>query len=562
MADQTVDFEDRLTPIAALDDDLYLFSASDGAIYRAGESLVLQLPPLPPQTFAVPGDDCLYSVSITDGSLSVQRRQLAGTDLDVRVLCSSEGTIPVAVIAGGTDRYVILRRRSGDEAMSVSLDTGSITELCFPRGSRPLFMTEPGHIVYQAGDKWGTSEAGTIPEPGIVTSWSSGGFIVATDPKGRRSYTHIQSTSRRTLDAPRGWEIRQAILHRGGITAVCLHPLYGYAAWDGRGLSNLNGTAMAYPLGDHEPAIRSTSCATGSSWRQGPQTWPGVVPARSDLRVHVTEVGGCPSIHITTARPSERLLVAMHGGPDSLEWDDLRYGGLYRKLVAHGTDVLIVNYPGSQGLGTEHQRRAWQAWAPILASLGVHIQEFSVDRGYSHLQMLGVSFGAWAALIASTSAEVERIAVASPILNMAAHLQRHKNESGFEAWSTARFGPDAAAARAGDDLLRQVQAEVIAIIPEGDRTVDLADTEAACETYGWQLIRVPGSHYPAKVPDAIARWEALRNTIAESSEAKVRAEPPPRTKSRPFVPSSSHSVARDALVPTRSGSPPFTRLRS
>jgi hypothetical protein len=514
MENQTVDFEDRLTPVGSDGSDLFLFSASDGAVYRSGEPLALHLPPVPPRTFAVPGDDCLYSVSDSDGTLSVHRRQLTGAGHEIIVLAPSDGTVPVAVIAGGPDRYVVLRHQIDPAAATVvSLQTGHVLEWQLPVGARPLFMTNTGHVVYQEEDTWGTSETNTTPEPGTVTSWSARGFIVATAPKGQRAYTHIQNTSRRTLEAPNGWEIRQAILHRGGIAMICIHPVHGYATWDGLRLNKLAGTAIAYPLGDHEPAIRRTSYSAGSSWSQGTRTWPGVIPARSDLLIHTTGLDGCPSVHITTARRSESLLITMHGGPDSLEWDDLRYGGMYRELVAGGTDVLIVNYAGSQGLGTSHQRRAWRAWAPTLTSLGAHVQAFCIFHGYSRLTMLGVSFGAWAALIASTNADVQRVVVASPILRLATHLQRHSADPGFEAWSTERFGGDGTAARIGDELLSEVRSHVVAIVPESDRTIDVAATKYTCEKYRWDCIGVTGGHYPTTLADAAGRWEVLQRAI-------------------------------------------------
>lgn len=507
----TVDFEDRLVPVATLGGDLYLFSTSDGAIYQLGESLAIHRQLLPSRTFAVPGDDCLYSVSESNGSASVQTRSLSGVAL-ARAACSlNDGEFALSVISGERDRYVVVRHEGGAAAFLVSLGTGRRASFTLPDGARPLFVTHAGDVVYQAGATWATSDSGGTPEVGIVTSWAAGRFIVATDVKAERRYTLIDGSSRRVLDAPDGWEIRQAIVHRDGITMICLNGSHGYATWDGQSLGKLSGTVIAYPLGDRPPVIRGTGFASGSMWRHGSSTWQGIVRARSDLCVRITSVDGCPSVHITsTTRRSDCLLIALHGGPDSVEWDDLRYGGIYRDLVAGGTDVLIVNYAGSQGFGFAHQRRAWQAWVPTLTSLGARLQEFSDGQGYARLKMLGVSFGAWAALIASTNAAAERIVVASPVLRMVAHLQRHRDE---HEWASVRFGADYAAAQRGDDLLAGVRAPVFAVVAMSDRTVSVADTQNACEVHGWDIVRVPGGHYPASVKDATIRWNAIRSAI-------------------------------------------------
>lgn len=511
-----VDFEDGLTPIAYIREELYLFSSSDGAIYRLSDALVRHMDPMPRGFFAVPGDSSIYSARVSDGVLRVGSHHLPENGLHDEIILGNHGdAVPVAVIVGGQDRYVALRSTDDPHMVFVSLGTGAAISHRMPLTARPLFLRDDGHVVYQDGPVWASTRDVTAVEPGIVTSWSDERLIVVSDAKGRRVYTEISGDTRCVLMPPPGWELRQAVAFGGGMLAICLHPSQGYATWDERRLAQLDGTAVAHGLGDHEPVIRATGYASGSTWRIGSRVVPGLIRPKPDLRAQVTTIDGCPSVYVTSGEASERLLVAFHGGPDSVEWDDLRYGGLYRDLLDSGMDVLIVNYAGSQGFGTAHQHRAWQNWVPTLTSLGVQVQAFCQSHDYALLRMLGVSFGAWAALAAGAHAAVDRIVVASPLLRLAAHIQRHEDDAPFREWAEVRFGSTLDARRADEIVYAGVGAEVIAIVPLGDRTIDVADTLELCQNSGWTVVEVPGGHYPVTLEHARSRWQAIARAIID-----------------------------------------------
>jgi hypothetical protein len=514
--EHNVDFEDALTPIAYLDEEFYFFNATDGEIYRLANTITPHLEPLPQRSFAIPGDDTIYSPSVIDGVLRLKLRDLADISSEEEVdLGGRYNGLPVAVIARASDRYVVLRSEDQPETIFVSLETKQAITHYIPNSARPLFMMQDGHVVYQVGQSWGSTHSGGATEPGFVSNWSSERFIVVSDAKGHRTYMEIRGSTRRVLTSPHGWEIRQAVTSSRGTLLICLHPSLGYATWDERDLTRIEGTAILYPLGDHHPVIRSAGYAIGSLWRVGTREARGLIAPKEGLLVEIKRVGGCPCVHITSDGFSEELLVAFHGGPDSLEWDDLRYGGMYRDLVDLRVDVLIVNYAGSHGFGDTHQRKAWQAWEATLMTLGTQIQKFCATAGYKHVKMLGVSFGAWAALITSTRAQIERVVTASPVLRLASHLRKHDDDEQFREWATARFGDYSSVAHTDEGLHEGVRAAVTAIVPTDDRSIDGADTLATCRSFGWTPVEVPGGHYPTGPDHARIRWQAIKDAILD-----------------------------------------------
>ncbi|MBF9336828.1 hypothetical protein G3N30_11575 [Microbacterium lacticum] len=516
MLERNVDFEDALIPIAYLKAEFYFFNTADGRIYRLANTIVPHLEPMPRGTFAIPGDDTIYAPRVIDGVLRLKLRNLADISNEEEVdLGSGYGSLPVAVIPGMSDRHVVLRSDDRTKTIFVSIDTKRSITHCIPSSARPLFMMQDGHVVYQQGQSWGSTREDHALEPGIVSNWSNERFIVVSDPKGERTYTEFFGKARRVLTPPRGWEIRQAATHRNGTLLTCLHPSLGYATWDERNLTPVEGTATLYPLGDHAPVIRTTGYALGSVWRVGAREARGVVPPRGGLHIEAKLVGDCPCVHIASAGLSEGLLVAFHGGPDSLEWDDLRYGGMYRDLLDQGMDILIVNYAGSQGFGAAHQRRAWHAWEKTLMTLGAQVQKFCDEAGYVRVKMLGVSFGAWAALVASSHAQIERIVAASPVLRLSSHLRNHNDDEQFREWATARFGDYSSIALTDERLHEGVRASVTAIMPTDDRSIDGNDTLATCRNFGWTPVEVPGGHYPTRPGDAQIRWHAIKSAILD-----------------------------------------------
>lgn len=104
-------------------------------------------------------------------------------------------------------------------------------------------------------------------------------------------------------------------------------------------------------------------------------------------------------------RDAELLLVALHGGPHAA-WK-LSFDPLFQDLAAAGVAVVAPNQRGSLGYGPEHRDAIRGAWGgPDLADvthLAATVSAYREQRGLPRLRLLGVSYGAFLALLATAA---------------------------------------------------------------------------------------------------------------------------------------------------------------
>lgn len=104
-------------------------------------------------------------------------------------------------------------------------------------------------------------------------------------------------------------------------------------------------------------------------------------------------------------RESERLLIALHGGPHAA-WK-LSFDPLLQDLAAAGIAVVAPNQRGSTGYGQAHSDAIRGLWSgPDLADishLAASISAYRQPRGLSPLMLFGVSYGAFLALITAAA---------------------------------------------------------------------------------------------------------------------------------------------------------------
>ncbi|WP_051712761.1 alpha/beta hydrolase family protein [Spirillospora albida] len=105
---------------------------------------------------------------------------------------------------------------------------------------------------------------------------------------------------------------------------------------------------------------------------------------------------------------SDRVVLALHGGPLSA-WR-LEFDPLFQHLAAAGIAVVAPNYRGSTGYGDRYLRAVVGAWGgPDLEDVvhlgrGITERRRGVATGAPHPILLGVSYGAWLALLAACRA--------------------------------------------------------------------------------------------------------------------------------------------------------------
>jgi pimeloyl-ACP methyl ester carboxylesterase len=117
-------------------------------------------------------------------------------------------------------------------------------------------------------------------------------------------------------------------------------------------------------------------------------------------------------------RESERLVIALHGGPHTA-WK-LSFDPLLQDLAAAGASIVAPNQRGSTGYGTAHRDAIRGAWGgPDLEDICHLAESVSASRrgrGLPPLMLLGVSYGAFLALLAAAAAPAlwSRCAAVSP----------------------------------------------------------------------------------------------------------------------------------------------------
>lgn len=545
----TVFEEDNLVPLVAHDGILSLFSRLDGGMYQLsypegdGQYLELSL-----ERFSSPyislGEPYVYDVAHLDGAARVTTVLVAAGGLHdaeewilpapstkthslSRLLPRAPGEPPLLVFTPTSP---------GRGSALVNVSTGTRSEIRHGPHEEACAALRDGSVLFQTRSGWSlVDHAGKrLRGTGDVVSTGSDAFVIRRGSKDGRSFWIVNNGRQVEILAPDGWYIISCVVDEPGFLASIAHRRQGHALMrvnrDGIpcGISPVGGTVQLYDLGSgHPPVVRTTSVAEGSLWIIGGARVHGVAPPRDDLHARHDTVEGLPGVLISrTTGLSRRLLVALHGGPDSYELDDLRYGGAYREIVDAGFDVLVLNYPGSTGFGEEFQRSAWVNWQSARQRTSAAARRVWADGGYEELVLFGVSFGAWLALQLAHDVEASHVVAMAPILNLAEHLQRHATQnSAFKAWADSRFGVRWPQAHVGDSMVSTCPVPVTLIVPEDDEVIAPVMTwrvisRSREDGRQWDSVTVPGSHYPSTHGDAAARWGALQNAICGAARCK------------------------------------------
>jgi pimeloyl-ACP methyl ester carboxylesterase len=204
-----------------------------------------------------------------------------------------------------------------------------------------------------------------------------------------------------------------------------------------------HGTRLDLPRGTFLPAARWTSGGLHLV-TSGPHRPANILTVLPDLCRHRTDADPAPPGGWATAqaktlagpagpieavvyggprwRESERLLIALHGGPHAA-WK-LDFDPLFQDLAAAGVAVLAPNQRGSTGYGPAHRDAIRGAWGgPDLADIRYLAESVAAHRGHRlpPLMLFGVSYGAFLALLAAAAAPDlwSRCAVVSPFSSAA-----------------------------------------------------------------------------------------------------------------------------------------------
>lgn len=517
--DSPIFAEDHLHPITVVDGDLWFLSTLDGNLYcNAPFYSQPQVPGLR-KPFIIPGDTRIIDMVREGTELVVTAHELdcaLGSRRAVQryPLRLPPDYSPTALISGydGT-RFAVLSSPDASAMHLIGLRGGVRLTIEGARGSIARGLLASGLLVE---DPEGYAVlGGSVPRRGAgsVVSVYGDRFITRTDDKTNRDFQLVSHEGARELIARDEWEPIEAVITSLGITLTGVHPSRGYGIHHAGEWRDLDGTVQLFGLGDQGAVARQAGLQVGTWWRYQGRHRAGVGSVRSDIRVVAAGHRDLPVVHVS-AQAARTLMVALHGGPDSHEWDDVRYGGSYRQLSDAGIDILILNYPGSRGFGEPLQQSAWQNWTDCIERCSKVVDDYRRRWRYERILLMGVSFGAWIAARLAPFVDAAGVVALSPILQLESHLRSHaRMDPEFARWAGDRFGSDLRHARTGDDGVRRCDIPLIAIVPEHDEVVRPEDAFPSAPRPGWERVSVSGTHYPGTALDAAIRWAALVRAV-------------------------------------------------
>ncbi len=134
------------------------------------------------------------------------------------------------------------------------------------------------------------------------------------------------------------------------------------------------------------------------------------------------------------------VVISFHGGPESFETLDNRYGALYWNLISLNRGVVVANYPGSITFSEEFSKGIYGNWYEEISKYYQYIENKLLNLGIKKVTFIGGSFGAMVLSICASISrlKIESIILIAPLLDINTQISRAKN-SEYEKWFTSKY---------------------------------------------------------------------------------------------------------------------------
>jgi acetyl esterase/lipase len=256
---------------------------------------------------------------------------------------------------------------------------------------------------------------------------------------------------------------------------------------------------------------------------------PGAVPPDPALTPPThTYLGTTPALVYEPPGEATAAVIALHGGPESQERDELRWDGLYRELLHHGVLVVGLDYTGSSGYGAAFLRRPWKDWETAFRrDLDACLTALR-DRGVTadRTALLGGSFGGSLALLGCVLAEDLAGAVAAaPLTDIRRQAARAAaDDARYTAWFSERYDLASPLPRQrtfDPEFLTTTgpKQRVVIVHGENDRVTSFEDSStlvARARELGlpWSLTADASGHVADDADEARFRHDQVRDALA------------------------------------------------
>lgn len=148
--------------------------------------------------------------------------------------------------------------------------------------------------------------------------------------------------------------------------------------------------------------------------------------------------------HLTIVKRNDskikKIIVSFHGGPESYETLDNRYGNLYCDLVNDDCCVVIANYPGSKYFGKNYLHLPYFNWKEKIIDYCKLLEKFILETKVDEINIISGSFGAMvgAIFVNNTQIKITNMILVAPLLDLKTQYERSKG-SNYQQWFDRRF---------------------------------------------------------------------------------------------------------------------------
>lgn len=236
----------------------------------------------------------------------------------------------------------------------------------------------------------------------------------------------VDGTVRPLAVSPGGQALALQV-RRGARTHLYLHRVADDQVTEADIPAGLIGGTGAWSATGLRFPYSSPVCPSGiAAVTPGTPSWrlSGADPVGAWRRAHLERFAG-PAGQIEAVvygdwRTAERVVLALHGGPDAA-WE-LDFDPLFQQLAAAGLAVVAPNQRGSTGYGEAHASAIHGAWGgpdrEDICHLGVTLRQ-QRPAGAAAPALYGASYGAYLALLAAAHVPDlwSRCAVVAPFLS-------------------------------------------------------------------------------------------------------------------------------------------------